>query len=422
MNKLTDRTTKRFNRLLMCGVCAAAIFAATQFIGADSDLGSFSGAAYAQQRGQGGGGQGGGSQGGSSGQGGSGGQGYKGDRSTTGGAVLPKASESEEDSDRPDWAGKGGGGNPAPGVGDPDSDRPAWAGRGAVKPGGGGKPTTDRGDLYGDLYVILRDANGVPILKEIVTEKGTIYVTQPLDADGNLIPLDEEGQPIDETLVQEVELSRLNVARSPDKVTDRALSEAIATLNAATDVRTDAAGRFELLIDGEWTTIDSPIENLALYIDLMEDGRIDGVTNPLIVSKFPNLVDGSLTAADLLSAAALLGATADKFTTLTLDAVMYTNDIVGVNDPANNDYVDLTSIDYTRSSVYGSVTAEVLVDPEGDGTWTAATVNVYDAVFGGTDLTATAAAGFAQAVDDARAVLVFIHEYEVPTPVTQVGN
>jgi hypothetical protein len=209
-------------------------------------------------------------------------------------------------------------------------------------------------------------------------------------------------------------LSRLNIARSPDKVTERALDEAIATLNSATEVQTDAAGRLMVLIDGEWKTIDSPVENMALYLDLIADGTIAGLTNPTVTSAFPNLTDGKLDSADLLVGAVLLAATADKFTALSLDAVMYVNNILGVNDPATSTYIDLTSVSYDRSDVYGDVTAEVLVDPENDGTWTVATVNIFDAVFGSTDVTATAAAGFAQAVDDARAVVNFIHEYEVP--------
>jgi|GEM_PF-607704 len=333
---------------------------------------------------------------------------------TGSGGETTMPSATEEDSDRPSWAGQGGGGNPNPGAGDSDSDRPAWAGRGAEKPGGGGKPATDLGDLYGDLYVILRDANGVPILKEIVTETGTIYVAQPLDADGNLIPLDDEGHAIDEQLLQTVELSRLNVARAPDKVTDRSLAKAISTLNAATDVKTDEAGRIVVLIDGEWKTVDSPIENLALYMDLLADGSIEGVTNPIVLNAFPSLFDGDLTSADLTTAASLLAATADKFTSLTLDAVMYINNIVGVNDPSTGTYVDLSSISYTRSDVYGDAMAQVLLDLDGDGVWQLETVNIYDAVFSNTDVSATNAAGFAQAVDDARAVINFIHEYAVP--------
>lgn len=40
------------------------------------------------------------------------------------------------------------------------SDRPVWAGVKGGKAGGGSK----KGDLFGDMVMLLRDANGVPIL------------------------------------------------------------------------------------------------------------------------------------------------------------------------------------------------------------------------------------------------------------------
>ena len=76
------------------------------------------------------------------------------------------------------------------------SDRPEWASQPGGKDGaGGGRPATSgskKGDLFGDLWVILRDANGIPIL----SPEGFV---QPLDLAGNLIPLDNEGHPIDES-------------------------------------------------------------------------------------------------------------------------------------------------------------------------------------------------------------------------------
>lgn len=309
---------------------------------------------------------------------------------------------------------------------DEDSDRPDWAGRDATgdKPGGGNQGgSTQKGGLYGDLWVIVRNDNGEPILYvwddrdndgELEPYEDENGFPQPVAADGSLIPLDEEGHPIDESLTQEVELGRLNIGRSPTKVTDRALGEALDVLNAATDVDTDAAGRLMVLVDGEWKTIDSPVENLALYIDLIQDGTIDGLDNSIVSASFANLTDGQLTDADYSYAATFLAAAADKTGTVTLDEVIYMNNILGLNGVEAGDYLDLTSVSYTRSSVYDGVTAEVLVDPDGDGTWETMTVDIYDAVFNSIDETASAAAGFAQAVDDARAVVNFVHEYEVP--------
>lgn len=60
-----------------------------------------------------------------------------------------------------------------------------------------------------------------------------------------------------------------------------------------------------------------------------------------------------------------------------------------------------------------------LKDVDGDGDYETVTESIMDAVFGGTDWTDTTAGGaddFAQAADDARAVIEFVHEVPVPTP------
>jgi hypothetical protein len=180
--------------------------------------------------------------------------------------------------------------------GEEDSDKPAWAGGGGGKNDRGEKPSTAgsaRGDLYGDMYVILRDDNGVPILNE----DGFV---QPVDADGNPIPLDEEGAPIDPSLATEVELGRLNVGRAPTQVLDRRAEEVITLLNSATELSLDAAGRLVVTVDGVAKTIDSPLENLAIYVALMTTGTIPGVDD-LPGTEFDHLVDGVLTVEDLAS-------------------------------------------------------------------------------------------------------------------------
>ena len=51
------------------------------------------------------------------------------------------------------------------------------------------------------MYVLLRDVNGIPILND----DGFV---QPVDADGNLLALDEEGHLVDPDAGIEVELGR----------------------------------------------------------------------------------------------------------------------------------------------------------------------------------------------------------------------
>ncbi|MDW7771944.1 MAG: hypothetical protein SCH71_03545 [Desulfobulbaceae bacterium] len=92
-------------------------------------------------------------------------------------------------------------------------------------------------------------------------------------------------------LIQEVSFGRLNLGRSPDAVLDHAFDEAITAINRAKDIALDASGRLLLttdvydefltnpdgtpvLIETVTKAIDSPLENLALYVKLMKDGHL----------------------------------------------------------------------------------------------------------------------------------------------------
>lgn len=302
--------------------------------------------------------------------------------------------EEEEDSDRPDYAGQRGGPTEHGG-------RPSDSGSG--------------GDLFGDMYVILRDANGVPILN------GGGFV-QPIDANGNPIPLDAEGAPIDPTLAIEVELGRLNVGRSPSSVLDNRAEEVVAMLNGADAVSLDAAGRLVVTTDGVAKTIDSPLENLAIYVALMTQGTIPGVTD-LPGTEFDHLIDGVLTAADMVSATSFLAGATDKGSVLTADDVAYINAVLGINTTRVGDVtysdVDYSSFAYDRSDTYANVTAQVLVK-QPDGSWVPTTVEIYDVVFDGEDYTGSGTfSAFTQAAEDARAVVNYIHEYQLPADEVQ---
>jgi hypothetical protein len=299
-----------------------------------------------------------------------------------------------------------------------DSDRrgPKYGG-GRENPGKPGEAGSKKGDLYGDLYVILRDENGVPILDQY----GHV---QPIDASGNLIPINEEGD-IEEAylaLAQPVEFGRLSVGRSPSKVTDKSYEEALASLNAATAITVDEAGRIVVTIDGVEKTIDSPLENLALYITLMENGYLPGLDlqDGVSLGTLSFLADTTMTNADLLMAASFLAAASDKAGSISLDMVVYMDSILGVDGLVpvvgadGKSYVDFSSVTYDRSDTYtGDVT---YLRSNGDGTYTLVTESIMTAVFGGVDYTGTQLDAFAQAADDARAVINFIHENPVPAP------
>lgn len=293
-----------------------------------------------------------------------------------------------------------------------DSDRPPWAGQKGGKNEHGGKPSgagSKRGDLFGDMYVILRDDNGVPILS-------AAGFVQPIDANGNLIPLDAEGAPIDPSLAVEVELSRLNVGRSPTSVLDRRSAEVVTLLNSATAVSLDAAGRLVVTTAEGTKTIDAPLENLALYVALMSTGTIPGVTD-LPGTELDYLVDGTFTSQDLQAASGLFAAAADKYTTLSPDAVAYMNAILGIKTVTSGNVtyssMDYSSFTYDRSDAYDGEMITVLVK-QADGSYLPTSVNIYDAVFKSVDYSQTGFDAFATAVDDSRAVIAFIHDNEVP--------
>lgn len=288
-----------------------------------------------------------------------------------------------------------------------DSDRPVWAGVKGGKSGGGGKPAgagSKKGDLYGDMVVLLRDANGVPLL----TTDGLVQVIAYVyDATGNLVPLKDasgnlvvipyvDGElatSIDGVAVYsaEVDLGRLSVGRAPDKVLTHSLDEALSKLTSGT-VTLDSSGR--LAVDG--VTIDSPLENLALYDTYMTTGSLPGVTLPTGFNP-----------------ASLLAAASDKYGTISVDTVVYMNSILGIN--SGTTYFDFSTTNYDRYTTWANAKAVVLVLK--DGVYVPTEVNLYEAVFNSTNWTDPTTVGgaddFATAADDYRAVIEFVHDNAV---------
>jgi hypothetical protein len=382
-------TTKSFGRVL---TTSAAVWALSIGFAVSYDM-MLPSAAYAQQGGQSGtGGTGSEDKGKGKDQSQGQGKGQGGDRATgqgsSGGGVKGRVFEEQED-DGPSDEAKG----PGYKGGRTTTGKP---------PGAGSK----KGDIFGDLWVILRDANGVPILN-------AAGFVQPLDKDGNLIPLDSEGAPIDESLVVEVELGRSNVARSPEKVLDKSLDAVVSAINAADSVAFDDAGRLVLTTDGVAKTIDSPLENLAIYETLISTGSIPGITDPSKLGDLAYLADGTKTAADLTAATGFLAGSTDKESPLSVDEVVYLNAILGVlgtiTGVDGKTYVDFSTVAYDREAVYGDDTVTVLVETS-PGVFEVKDVNVYETVFSSTQDTGTGADGFAQAADDARAVLLYVHD------------
>ncbi|MCW5751939.1 MAG: hypothetical protein KIT81_12395 [Alphaproteobacteria bacterium] len=317
-------------------------------------------------------------------------------------------------------AGKGGIGRVLSPSAEEDSDRPPWAGVKGGKAGGGGKPAgagSVKGALYADLYLIVRDSNGVPVLVDGYPQVYAFTVDSagnliPLVVDGQsvIIPRDEEGDLATTVTVNgttynvvpaEVELGRTNVARSPTRVLEKALDSVATAIASATSVTVDASGR--LVIDG--ATVDSPIENLALYLELMNPTVLSGT---LDLTKLPSSY----------STAAFLAASADKTGVISVDYVVYLNSILRVNtvvDGTVTSYYDFSSVSYDRYTTWKDVTAEVLVYK--DGVYVPTVVNIYETVFNSTQWVDPTVSGgaddFAKMADDYLQVIEFLHDNAV---------
>lgn len=316
------------------------------------------------------------------------------------GKVLSEEDEGDE-SDRPDWA-----------MGNREANPHA---RGGAPPEGSG---TKKGDLYGDLYVVDRDAeDGLPILYDcsvdpcVASENGTELLVKTIDANGVVTwvytvdgELPELGEGVSAV---EVELGRLSVSRSPNHVTDKSLDEVLKKLDSATTVELDPAGR--LVIDG--TTVDSPLENLALYTAFMTG---EGLTEEQL-AKLPT--------SDLLSLApSLLAAASDKTGEISIDLVMYQDAILGIADPGEP-FQDPT-FSYDRTTAYTDANGDLVeityfqYADESNTTVVQKTATILDAVFDGDPASGTGVTGFAQAADDALQVIEFVHTaiqpYEAP--------
>lgn len=351
--------------------------------------------------------------------------------------------------------------------GDEDSDRPAWAGSQGKdgKPGRGNDDSgSGHGDLYGDLYIIVRDSNGEP--QEFVwTWDGDQYVPQ-LAASGKgclqpiainapedypeefkfegiegslkLIPLnaDCEIQQViegyDELLfdeyTQEVEFGRLSISRAPGDVLDSAYNEALSTINNGYRLGTDPAGRivvFENEADEVGKTIDSPLENLALYKELMVNGHLSSLASTVELGELDHLRGEGIedvSFSDLNTAAALLAGAADKFGAIGLDLVVNLNTFLGINSTTG--YFNFITYRYDRDLSYSNSDVMLILpvceELEGGAIITGLVprrVTLLGAVpktFHTGQVAWEDARGFVQAADDALRIIYYIHNWSVP--------
>jgi hypothetical protein len=119
--------------------------------------------------------------------------------------------------------------------------------------------------------------------------------------------------------IPEVELGRLNVARAPDRVIDRAYSEALGSLTP--EVASFYAQSLEQMEDSlrtDWDNvqfIDSPLQNLALMRDALDGSSV------LVTSGISGDNDALL--------AVFLGTASDKSVPITADTALAVSTILG---------------------------------------------------------------------------------------------
>lgn len=334
-------------------------------------------------------------------------------------------------------------------------------------------PCDDSGEPpdLGDIIVLYRDADGLPILTGDLCQ-------QPLAAPGvslepsetypGCVPASETEScviPVNpvtcavapgyEAFVQEVDFGRTSVIRSPVSVIEASLAEVVTKLATAQCTTLDPAGRpvNTSEIDGEVlsATIDSPLENLAIYRQLMLTGYLGTEANPIL-----------LPGANVLTSAARgFGAAADKAGKVTKDQLIYSNEIMGLTNENLQTYLPKKCLNvreevegsvqtvrkcfldygptggnysYIRADNFGALPAPSYIPaddpldgwfeylalypdatPDGDSLFQILQGPIMDNVFG-TDLGFLEGniGGFVQAADDTREVIEFTHDRPLP--------
>ena len=143
-----------------------------------------------------------------------------------------------------------------------------------------GLPQYDENDMP------LFDVHGEPVVEPYFIQPGGSW-TDPVNG-----PVTYENGVLWTELIQDVHFGRLNIARSPEAVLQSSFDEAISTINQALQIELDSSGRLlltrttesELYVDPTTglpyfteefkKAIDSPLENLSLYVKLLKDGHL----------------------------------------------------------------------------------------------------------------------------------------------------
>jgi len=225
---------------------------------------------------------------------------------------------------------------------------PGGGGGGGGKGGGGGGGGGDAAEPpdYGDLVILYRNEFGVPILDENFCQQPLAFPSDTCDiicTEGEpcLVPLLQEPNddglitcaidPAFATCTHEIEFGRTNSARAPASVFESQLEDVVVKLATADEIGLDAAGRLVACVDGgvdefgddlpdTSSAVDSPIQNLAIYKQLMTYGYL-GDQGQIV-----------LPASVMETAARGIGVASDKGGKVSVDMVVYLNQIMGLSD------------------------------------------------------------------------------------------
>ena len=230
---------------------------------------------------------------------------------------------------------------------------------------------------FGDLIILYRDINGVPIPSPETTATDpdglpapgglcwqpiafnvsdepdtlcpTSCVVDSVPTGTGVVDVNQYNCGVAEGCsgcTQEVDFGRINAVRSPDDVFDRQLEDVIVNLTTADCVTLDPAGRMvatRVADDGKVSssTIDSPLQNLAISRQLLLTGTI-GAPLPQ--------------GADVLDTAARgIGAGSGKSGEVNVDLVAYLDQLMGLTAPGTVTILDPKLCETYREEVQGVI-------------------------------------------------------------------
>jgi hypothetical protein len=298
----------------------------------------------------------------------------------------------------------------------------------------------------------------IPALELVAPHSVYNLLVPPIEA--RYIPFVDGEIPEDYKLcMTEAHLGRLSAVRSPVKVLDMALLELVTGLTVpGVTITTDEAGRLTInyyddILDVDIVkTIDAPRENLAGFESLLETtvishAEVNGGAPVAGLPVWPGHGEGDRARAlNLMDrAAAMLAAASDKFGSVGLDEVMYVSQMLNLGTELSADaqglfgapwtsadptarttrYFNFSTFEYDRETTYSGTVCYLKVLSPGSGPAEGATLPVdvdaqvvrepiMEMVFGDEPFEGTNAYGFARAVDDARAVIYWVHEHPLP--------